>query len=256
MESPGVHCSHEGNPDLYGLGIRVGIYLQLTTAILAKYFHKQAISENLNANVIFLLAVFIAVITATTGTGLRPEEIVIFIELCFGFLFSVLSLLGGRQPSGESKTSRDDLGRVDMASYFRLSLTTAICVYAVWFWFAGKDRMKIAPCSAYIFMFAKASIYGGVRIFFQLSSTLLAIVVGILLLMQSLDMLMPRAISRLLNLTIDAHIKKIYGFFSRGPSSSAADSTYLVGAFEDVPIIKIARAHNQPKFLEEIFDAW
>ncbi|KAL8946064.1 MAG: hypothetical protein Q9222_007489 [Ikaeria aurantiellina] len=210
MKSSGIFCSHEGNPDLYGLGIRVGIYLQLTTAILAKYFHKEAIPENLNVNVIFLLAVFIAAITATTGTGLRPEEIVIFLQLCFGFLFSVLGLLGGRQPQGKCKTSHGDIGPADMASFFRLTLTTAICVYAVWFWFLGKDKMRTTGCPAYIFIFTKVSIYGGVRLFFQSSSTMLAIVMSALFSLQAFDMIiMSHAISRLFSMALESDLANI-----------------------------------------------
>lgn len=32
-------CGFEGNPDLYGLGIRLGIYFQLFSSFLANHYH-------------------------------------------------------------------------------------------------------------------------------------------------------------------------------------------------------------------------
>ncbi|KAI4270920.1 MAG: hypothetical protein L6R38_006977 [Xanthoria sp. 2 TBL-2021] len=186
MSEQVVRCPHEGNPDFYGLGIRVGIYLQLTTAIVAKYFHPEAIPENLTANTIFLLALFAAVATATLGPGLRPEEIVILLQLCFGFLLSVLTILGGHPgpdyPKGHTAIPRPP----PIASYLRLMLTTAICAFAVWFWFPGKDEMEMPGCPSYMFLLTKVSIFGGGRIFYQIHSAIFIIPLIVLLSWHSL----------------------------------------------------------------------
>ncbi|KAL8799471.1 MAG: hypothetical protein Q9182_005876 [Xanthomendoza sp. 2 TL-2023] len=179
-------CSHEGNPDFYGLGIRVGIYLQLATAILARYFYTEAILENLTANAIFLLALFVAVATATLGPGLRPEEIVVLLQRCFGILFSVLSILGAHDASNELEMCRDILWPPPIASFLRLTLTTANGAYAVWFWFPGKDKTMTEGCPAYMFFLAKASIHGVVRIFYQIQTTLFIVPLSALFVWQSL----------------------------------------------------------------------
>ncbi|KAL9631108.1 MAG: hypothetical protein Q9204_004389 [Flavoplaca sp. TL-2023a] len=178
MSQPAAQCPHEGDPDFYGLGIRSGIYLQLTTAVVAKYFHPEAIPENLTANTIFLLALFAALVIATLGPGLRPEEVFILLQLCFGFLLSVLSILGGRRPSpsGHSATPRPP----PIASYFRLMLTLAICTYSVWFWFPGKDKMKVAGCASYMFLFTNISLFGGGPVFYQIQSAILIVPLGVL----------------------------------------------------------------------------
>lgn len=49
-------CVIEGSPDFYGLGIRIGIYLQYITTFGANLFHKEGIDGNLTTNTIFLLA--------------------------------------------------------------------------------------------------------------------------------------------------------------------------------------------------------
>lgn len=178
MSKPAAQCPHEGDPDFYGLGIRIGIYLQLITAVVAKYFHPEAIPENLTANTIFLLALFAALVIATLEPGLRPEEIFILLQLWFGFLLSVLSILGGRRPSpsGHPATPRPP----PIASYLRLMLTLAICAYSLWFWFPGQDKMKVAGCASYMFLFANVSIFGDVRIFYQIQSAILIVPLGVL----------------------------------------------------------------------------
>lgn len=64
-------CVTEGNPDVYGLGIRISIYLQYITAFGANLFFKEAIDGNLTTNTIFLLALLIAS-TAFLGMSKSP----------------------------------------------------------------------------------------------------------------------------------------------------------------------------------------
>lgn len=91
-------CSgFEGNSDLYGLGIRLGIYLQWTSSLLTNVFLPSAVSDSLDTNSIFLFAIFIAIACAsTTAGGLRPAEAFIMLQLCFGYILSVLSVSGLR----------------------------------------------------------------------------------------------------------------------------------------------------------------
>ena len=38
-------CIIEGNPDLYGLGIRLGVYTQLISSLLANYYHDEILQD-------------------------------------------------------------------------------------------------------------------------------------------------------------------------------------------------------------------
>ncbi|KAL9612998.1 MAG: hypothetical protein Q9167_002431 [Letrouitia subvulpina] len=184
-----ANACHEGNPDFYGLGIRVGIYLQWSTAILANYLHTDGISENLDTNATFLLALFVALATATAGAKVRPEEVAVLLQLCFGFLLAVLSIWGHRLVADKRKKPAEPIRFPLMGSFFRLTLATAICAYAVWYWFVGVKRLEVAECPAYIFMFAKANIGGGIRFFLQAQTILIMIPVGIVFLAESLNIL-------------------------------------------------------------------
>lgn len=85
-------CGIEGNPDFYGLGIRIGIYLQWITALLANLFSKESIGGNLETNTIFLLALYVAIAVATAQNSVQTAELVVLLQLGFGFLFSILSI--------------------------------------------------------------------------------------------------------------------------------------------------------------------
>ena len=86
-----------GNSDLYGLGIRVGVYLQWISSLLTNVLIPAEVSDSLDTNSIFLFAVFIAIANAsTTSPALRPAEAFIMLQLCFGYLLSVVSVSGLR----------------------------------------------------------------------------------------------------------------------------------------------------------------
>lgn len=92
-QSSSSDCSPiEGNADFYGLGIRIGIYLQWITALLANLFSKESIDGNLETNTIFLLALFVAVAVATAQTTVQSAEMIVLLQLAFGFVFSILSI--------------------------------------------------------------------------------------------------------------------------------------------------------------------
>ena len=46
-------CNLVGNPDLYGLRIRLGVYLQLLSILLANHFLPDALREAWDANAVF-----------------------------------------------------------------------------------------------------------------------------------------------------------------------------------------------------------
>ena len=180
MSANSDKCGFSGNSDFYGLGIRLGVYLQWTTSILALYLHTEAVSENLDTNTIFVSALFVALLSATARDQVRAAEVLILLQLCWGFLLGVLTIWGQRIREDYGKTNREPIRYPLMGSLFRLGLTSAICAYSVWFWFSGVQRLPTDTCPAFIFVIAKANVRGGIRIFFQVQFALIMIPVGIL----------------------------------------------------------------------------
>lgn len=93
---PETACGFSGNPEFYGFGIRLGIYLQWLAAILANAFLKEAVAGSLETNTVFLLALTVSTIYATSLATIRNAEVLVLLHLYFSFIFSILSLWGQR----------------------------------------------------------------------------------------------------------------------------------------------------------------
>ena len=89
-----------GDPDLYGVGIRIGIYLQWISSLFTNLLIPSGVSDALDTNSIFLLAVFIAIANATKSSGteplLGPIGAFVMLQMLFGYLLSVMSISGLR----------------------------------------------------------------------------------------------------------------------------------------------------------------
>lgn len=85
----------EGNADLYGLGIRIGIYLQWGSAWLSLLLDPESAQGVLDASSVSLFAVAIATVIA--GSRNAPAiEIYIMLQMLLGFPITTLSSFGFR----------------------------------------------------------------------------------------------------------------------------------------------------------------
>ncbi|KAK8167028.1 hypothetical protein IWX90DRAFT_232227 [Phyllosticta citrichinensis] len=87
-----------GNGDLYGLGIRLGIYLQWMSSHILHTVSPASAAATHDANSVFLLAILIAL---TTGTArqrkwIRAEEAYIVLLVAWGFVGTVVGVAGVR----------------------------------------------------------------------------------------------------------------------------------------------------------------
>jgi len=104
MPSENDTCpSFEGNSDFYGLGIRVGIYLQWFSSWISNTANPSAAATNHDTNTVFLCAILIATAVAFADGSLQLVEKYLLLLLSSGFFCTVLSFLGLRlhflQPS-------------------------------------------------------------------------------------------------------------------------------------------------------------
>jgi hypothetical protein len=95
--------SIEGNSDFYGLGIRIGVYLQWLSSWISNSVNPDAAATNHDTNTVFLCALLIATAVAFSDGSLQLSEKYILLLLSSGFLSTVVSFLGLRlrflQPS-------------------------------------------------------------------------------------------------------------------------------------------------------------
>ena len=192
--APTTSCILNGNPDLYGLGIRLGVYFQLISTLLANHFLPDALREAWDSNTIFLISIFIAIIKSSVhANNLTAPEAFVMLQMLFAFLIAVYhvgasvkwvlfdptnqvlystvdSSLRWTDVASELAQAHADISR--LGTFLRQCLTLAISAYNVWFWFPGSGFLDFGrPCQSEMFLFSRLDLHGNAKIFFQVLST-------------------------------------------------------------------------------------
>jgi hypothetical protein len=168
-QSPAKTCDFEGNSDIYGLGIRLGIYFGWISSCISTHgrFDKQLANgwptDLVNAAFIFEIAIFIATVVLATNlkSTVHSVELMLMTLIFFGdfYFVQVAAVIANRM-------------FFSMYSLAGLILRVALCLamlsFSVWLWFPGFDQFQQTPCGSYVFIFAKVSIaVDGVRKFLR-----------------------------------------------------------------------------------------
>ncbi|UKZ74938.1 hypothetical protein TrVFT333_002608 [Trichoderma virens FT-333] len=138
-----------GNPDLYGIGVRVGLYTQWVATLLATLFDPKMESTYRNANLIIQWSIFLGLCTQS-----RRGDSVIGAVVTQYLLFGSLSSLTG---DGISYFSH-------FSGIFRLVFYLAVSSYGCWFWFTGIDKMSQPGCPEIAFLKTLASTDGSAHL--------------------------------------------------------------------------------------------
>ena len=155
-------CGFTGNSDIYGLGIRLGVYLQWVAALISVVSSRATIlRELLDVNTIFSLAIFIATVVLQTqyAGSAQGIEILIMLHIYFCNTYAV---------SYEQLLKR---WRAQESTFFgilaTLCITTGMSAYAIYYWFYGLDLFPDVDCGSFAFLFAKVRLEGPARTFFK-----------------------------------------------------------------------------------------
>ena len=156
-------CGFTGNADLYGIGIRIGFYLQWVSTLAATIFTPRDEGVLRILNLLIQSAVLLGMVLLTRDHKIRAIEPVITLWLQFGALSSLSG--SGVNPVGK------------FSGIFRLLVYSAAAGYACWFWFVGLDGLleKVPPSCTVVAFFGKVSINGPFRTFSKFASILGAI---------------------------------------------------------------------------------
>lgn len=154
-------CSFDGNSDMYGLGIRLGFYLQWFGVILANWLARSEVPGLRFANSVFVAATFLALIIqmAKNVQNLEVVEVYIILLLMFGAYFALIPIYIWRlftkcnpywDPSRYPIVNPGAL-----YSNLNLLLLVAVLSFQLWFWFARVPVLSGEDCEQYGFLFAK-----------------------------------------------------------------------------------------------------
>lgn len=162
-------CGFEGNNDAYGLGIRLGIYIQWIIAAATSCFLTDGGRSVIGISNCYRLAMFIGLlfITIKRGPELQASEAAVMFMLGAGGAFTKVDApdLHLLPRSGRHST---DASIAALGSAVQVLIRIALGSYAVWFFSTGMDRMQHPPCSSFGFLFVKVNLYGWARILFNI----------------------------------------------------------------------------------------
>jgi hypothetical protein len=167
-----------GNSDMYGLGIRVGFYLQWYGVLLAHYLAIKDLTDwqtsppylaladevdGLNfSNGLFVLATFIALIINTTreSSSLQTVEVYIILLLTFGANAYFVPLELWRLATNYSVLwdlwPFPVMAKRWIYSLLYSLLLTAVCSLQLWLWFVQVPQLSHTPkCPEYGFFCAR-----------------------------------------------------------------------------------------------------
>lgn len=154
-------CVFDGNTDMYGLGIRIGFYIQWYSAILASWLAPSEVASiRLTIN-LFIAATFLALLIQVIKnvSNLQIVEIYIILLLTFGYYLFLVPLYIWRLLTSCNPAldpSRFPLVRPGRVySVLSFLLLTAVASFQLWFWFAQVPQLSRQGCEEYGFFFAR-----------------------------------------------------------------------------------------------------
>ncbi|KAI4865269.1 hypothetical protein F4820DRAFT_469917 [Hypoxylon rubiginosum] len=159
-------CPIEGNSDLYGLGVRLGLYLQFIALVLARPSAKRAFDAINTSTIAFILANFVVLIQQSSLRELyAPEAYLLFYLLVPQLVVNVFGT---------------NLQAIDYRGVIAILLWGAFCFYYSWFWWVGLDVLKRSTCEdEFGFFFTKVSLRGWFRTFNKVIWTFANIAFGV-----------------------------------------------------------------------------
>jgi len=158
-----------GNQDMYGLGIRVGLYLQLCVTSLVDTMGNQALSASLiPANFWFLFALIIALGTMLTNPESYAAEIYVIISLGNG----IMQMIVGKSVK---ETSTFEFSDGFIVSLSRILLSGLWRVLSSVYWFSAMDKAARGSCKTYGWFFFKVDLYGKFRTFNNVTNVMVMI---------------------------------------------------------------------------------
>jgi hypothetical protein len=184
-------CNIPGNPQMYGLGIRIAFYVQWFGLILVQYMDERDLPDVRILGLILSSATFLGLIIEVSENSLQAAEIYIVLLLCMGyFLFMVPYYLWKAltccNPYWDPlRWTRERQSRIFQAMNFTLLL--AISSFATWFWIAfindTRDEGTPAGCRQSAFFFSEVSLTNSAYIAFNalLYFLILLVCIGIML---------------------------------------------------------------------------
>ena len=179
-------CRIEADPDLLGLGVRIGVYAQCMANLITSLARPKEVPTSILFSQISLTGVFVGTVFSIARNHIPPSETMTAIwfgTIDFALLYPlavVLYFISGK-PTEDGEEEKP----------FKLSWFTVLVFLlrfagftglSIWFWFVGLDVPNPAQCmDPRVFLFANLDAKGGVRYAFYVLTIAMAVAIAVLL---------------------------------------------------------------------------
>jgi hypothetical protein len=157
-------CSFSGNSDMYGLGIRLGFYLNWYGETLASWIARDEVNGIALSNSFFVAATFLALVIQTARDNLTPVEIYVILLLTFGgYLYIVPLYIWRCLTCWAPEWDPSRYPRVPVGGAFSVMnwfLLIAVAVFQLWFWINKVRSTASGHCEEFGFLFTKVDLTG------------------------------------------------------------------------------------------------
>jgi hypothetical protein len=167
-------CIFDGNTDMYGIGIRLGFYLQWFSAILARFLVPKRFRDHRKehpmkneatglrfSNNLFAAATFLALLILIGGdvSSLQVVEVYVVLLLTFGYSLALVPIYLWRLLTLCSPRWDPTRWPITWPSKVESNLTflliTGVASFQLWFWFGRVSQLHNLTCQEYGFLMAK-----------------------------------------------------------------------------------------------------
>ena len=146
---------------MYGLGIRIGFYLQWYAGDLASWFAPSEVQGIRLTNSVFIAATFLALLIQIIRSisNLQVVEVYTILLLTFGYYLFLVPLYAWRILTGYNPaldpTRWHQVWPGEVYSVLNFLLIVAVASFHLWFWFHRVPQLDGQACQQYGFFFAK-----------------------------------------------------------------------------------------------------
>jgi hypothetical protein len=147
-------CGFSGNSDLYGLGIRLGVYFQWASTLIIYGWYPEGRNDLVESYLGLLVAITIAIIVITArAEPTYAAEILVLSYIIFGGTLTVMTV-------GVRHHHIKRIERPHLVQLLALSVILASAsIYYSWFWLHGiYYNVLETPCGTFGFLFTKVSL--------------------------------------------------------------------------------------------------
>ena len=172
FDEPPPFCGIPGQTDLYGFGVRFGVYGVWAASWITNNYVIEEYDGALDSNSIFLLAIGIAVALNSAYARIRLIDGLILVQLGFGFISTVMTVWGYRTAVYHQEGAQGALRFGGLGTHIRLWLLSGITGFNAYFWsdgiFSGFPLCNLREeCNGIrVFFFGSQSLFSGARKFY------------------------------------------------------------------------------------------